>query len=182
MRTPLYRFHCHQGSTNDCGPFCVAIAVNALKGENLLNGSDVARQMERFRPCTGPLPLPVLDKMPGWATLPWGLSDELRRHGVLSRWRFLGTRERLLANLKTGHITFISVGEPLRFDRGRWRGWGHVKILYAWAPGQGWAFVDPALPRRPDAPWQSYGIGWQSEKDFARQWTWMLRFMVELCQ
>ena len=180
MRWPIYRFHRHQGSTNDCGPFCVAIAVNALKGKSLLNGSGVARQMERCRPCAGSLPLPVLDKIPGWATLPWGLSDELRRHGVPSRWRFMGTRERLLSNLRTDRITLISVGEPLRFDRGRWRGWGHVKILYAWAPGHGWAFVDPALPLRADAPWQSHGIGWQSEEGFARQWTWMLRFMIEL--
>jgi len=142
MRWPIYRFHRHQGSTNDCGPFCVVIAVNALKGKSLLNGSGVARQMERCRPCAGSLPLPVLDKIPGWATLPWGLSDELRRHGVPSRWRFMGTRERLLSNLRTDRITLISVGEPLRFDRGRWRGWGHVKILYAWAPGHGWAFVD----------------------------------------
>lgn len=180
MRTSLYRFHRYQGRTNDCGPFCVAIAVNALKNEEVLNGSRVARQMERIRPRTGSLPLPLLDKIPGWATLPWGLSDELRRHGLHSRWQFLGGRERLRRNLLADRITFVSVGEPFRFVRGHWRGWGHVKILYAWDPQRGWAFVDPGLPLQPGNPWRSLGIGWQSEEEFVRQWTWMLRFMVEL--
>ena len=177
---PLHRFHHYQGDTNDCGPFCVAIAVNGLRGEMILEGSTVARQMERLRWSRGFPPLPVLDKIPGWATLPWGLSDELRRHGFRARWRLFGTRERLLRNLLTGRVTIVAIGEPLRFVKGRWQGWGHLKLPYAWDPERGWAFVDPGIARRSEDPWLVHGIGWQDDETFVRQWGWMLRFMVEV--
>jgi len=180
MRTPLHRFHQHQGSTNDCGPFCVAIAVNALREEAILDGHAVARWMERVRRSAGRLPLPVLDKVPGWATLPWGIGDELRRHGLRARWRLFGTREHLLHNLAADRVTAVAVGEPLRFVKGRWRGWGHLKLLYAWDPQWGWAFVDPGVRPWPGDPWAARGIGWQREEEFVRQWMWMLRFTMEV--
>lgn len=180
MRTPLHRFHQDQGTSNDCGPFCIAIAINALRGERALVGSAVAREMERLRWRNGRVPFPVLDKVPGWATLPWGLSDELRRHGVRSRWRLFTRPDRLLDNLRADRITFVAVGEPFRFRAGRWRGWAHVKLLYAWDPLRGWAFVDPGEARRAGNPWSAVGINWQTEEDFRRQWSWMWRFSVEI--
>ena len=177
---PLHRFHRYQGDTNDCGPFCVAIAVNGLRGQVLLEGPTVARRMERLRWGRGLLPIPTLDKVPGWATLPWGLSDELRRHGFRARWRLFGTRDRLRRNLIDGRITIVAVGEPFRFVEGRWRGWAHLKLLYAWDPERGWAFADPGIAPRPGDPWLARGIGWQDDGTFVRQWRRMLRFMVEV--
>ena len=146
LSLPLTRYHQYQAQTKDCAPYTVAIVINALKGKNLV-GEAVAREMNRPRWSKGLIPVPVVRRIPNWATFPWGIADELGRHGVRACWRFGAREEDLLTALKDDRIALPIIGafRPL---------WAHVKILAAHDPAQGWGFLDPAHPR-PEITWDS---------------------------
>jgi hypothetical protein len=143
LALPLLQFHQYQGATNDCGPFTVAMVVNALTGAEV-RGADVARAMNRPRLRGG---IPVVRRIPGWATFPWGLADELERHHIPARWRFGATETHLRAALAEGRCALPIFGElrPL---------WAHVRLVAEYDPERGWGFVDAAHPQ-PEVVWDN---------------------------
>ena len=66
----LRRYHQFQGQSNDCAPHTVAIVVNALKGQEMLKGDEVAKEMNKPSLRFGLLPL--IRRIPNSATFPWG--------------------------------------------------------------------------------------------------------------
>ena len=150
----LLKYHQYQADTSDCAPFTVATVINAIRDQALLEGAVVAREMNgpRLRRW-GPLPLPVVRRIPNSATFPWGIADELERNGIACRWRFGANREDLRRALQENRIALPIVGEWIPL-------WAHVKILAALHPNDGFGFVDAANPKAE--------IVWQNESLFKR--------------
>jgi hypothetical protein len=143
--------HLWQGSSNDCGPYSAAMVINALT-PNPVDPAALAREMDRVA-WRGVLP--VIRRVPQWATMPWGVADILRRNGVPAVWKPLRTEADLIALLESGRIPIVIVGA--------WRPmWGHVMVLLAWDPVQGWGFADPA--------WPDASLHWFDPPRFARLW------------
>jgi len=168
LRTPVYRYHQHQGDTNDCGPTSLAIAANALLGEERFEGARVAEEMNDLAFEVRPFPHFVVRRIRNWATFPWGIVHYLRQQDIAAHWSPLGTVKRLHRNLLADRITIVMVGEPLRWEGGRYRGWAHAKVLFGYTPGQGYVFVDPGYRRRTDDAnsWEYHGLFWQKESEF----------------
>lgn len=164
LRLPLESFHEWQGAGNDCGPFCVAVAANAVRGLNL-RGEDVAKEMNRIRRHPT-LPLPVR-RLPNNPTFPWGMADQLNRFGVRARWRALASEEDLRRALAKGRIAMPITGEwkPL---------WAHVRLLAVEDPGRGWGFVDPAA--------QDGSLRFEPHDLFMRRWRNYARMIVEVLE
>lgn len=164
LALPVAHFHVHQRESNDCGPYCVAMVSNALYEVPLVKAAALAEALnERGFP----------QRIPGWATLPWGIVAALRRLGLRARWRVGASLTQVRANLCQERVMIVIIGEPLRFVRGVWRGWSHYKILVAWDPEHGLGFVDPAASH-------VGGMTWQSLDEFRRQWAWMGQQMIEV--
>jgi len=180
MTTPLYEYHSYQGDTNDCGPYSLCIVANALLGERRFDPRIVAEELNH--PAVNPTPLPhlIIRRIPNWATFPWGITDFLNRHGFNAEWHLRGTAERLLKNLRDNLATMVMIGEPFRFEKRKYAGWGHVKVLYGYDPMYGYAFVDPGGMKDPSDPWESRGIFWQDETSFLRQWANLFRIYIEV--
>ena len=182
MTTPLYEFHQYQGQSNDCGPTSLAIAANALLGEDRFLKDHVAEEMNDPAFTVRPFPHFVVRRIKNWATFPWGIVNYLQEQELHARWSPLGTTDRLLRNLTANRITLVFVGEPLQWKDGKYNGWAHVKVLYGYQPGKGYVFVDPGRQRRPDAPdsWASLGLFWQDEEKFLSYWRGLFRIYVEV--
>jgi hypothetical protein len=170
IAAPLPKWHRHQGSSNDCGPYSAMFVVNSLRDAPVVDADILARRMEGPRAMRGSW-LP--SRIKGWATFPWGVAGALRTEGVRVRWRMLARRRALLENLDLERPTIVIVGEPLRFRRGKYAGWSHYKVLYAWDPEEGFAFVDPAAD-------EGVTYTYQDEASFVRQWTAMGRQLIEV--
>jgi hypothetical protein len=170
LQQPLPKWHRHQGSSNDCGPYSAMIVANGLRDEFILDGDIVAREMEGSPAVRGTL-VPL--RIHGWATFPWGVAHVLRRKGFHARWRVGAALRDLYANLNRGRPTIVIVGEPLRRDNGKYSGWSHYKTLYAWDPEEGFAFVDPAAD-------EDVVFTYQSEAEFLRLWSGMGRQLIEV--
>jgi hypothetical protein len=179
LSRPVYRHHQYQGHTNDCGPTSLAIAANALLGRDLFQGSVVAREMSRVAFEWRPFPHLVVQRISNWATFPWGIVHYMRKHDFPARWRPFGTVERLQRNLLANQLTMVVVGEPFRWEKGKYAGWAHVKILFGHTPGRGFLFVDPGHGRIDD-PWKRHGLFWQAEEEFLRQWRSLFRTYIEV--
>jgi len=143
--------HQHQGRSNDCGPFSAAMVINAFSLHRI-NPVELARNMDQLR-WNGILP--VIRRIPNWATFPWGLVDVLRMAGFKAKWRPFGSTDGLIRILEEGRIPLIIVGgwRPL---------WGHVMVLLAHDPDQGWGFANPATFEKE--------IFWVPDPIFQRQW------------
>lgn len=161
---PLARYHVHQRDSNDCGPYCVAMVTNTLYAGPFVNAAILAEELNRRG---------FPERIPGWATLPWGVAASLRRLGLRTRWRLGASLKQLFTNLRQDCITIVIVGEPLYFEGRTWRGWSHYKILDAWNPERGLGFVDPAALR-------VSGMTWQLLDEFRRQWAWMGKQIIEV--
>ncbi|MBM4424281.1 MAG: hypothetical protein FJ030_12995 [Chloroflexi bacterium] len=162
---PLAKYHQFQGSTNDCAPHTIAIVVNAYRGETLLEGDNVAKQMNRPRLRLAPLPRLVVRRIPNWATFPWGIVDELAEFGIRARWRLNATSADLQRALDEGRMPMPIIGEI------KLRGaWAHVKPLAEIDPQKGYGFVDPASRNE---------LTWQSKEDFERLWKNVWNILVE---
>lgn len=164
LSLPVARFHVCQRDSNDCGPYCVAMVANTLYGASFVSAAVLAEELNhRGFP----------ERVPGWATLPWGFVASLRRLGLCARWCMGASLKRLFTNLRSDRITVIVVGEPLYFEGRAWRGWSHYKILVAWNPQRRLGFVDPATSN-------ATGKTWQSLDEFRRQWAWMGKQTIEV--
>jgi hypothetical protein len=155
----LLAAHVCQGQSNDCGPFSAAFVINSLTSTPV-NPTALAREMDRiaWRGC-----LPILRRIPSWATFPWGVADILRRNGVPAHWIPFFTPEKLIAVLQNGQIPILFVGSwrPLR---------GHVMVLAAWDSSRGWGFVDPA--------WREPELHWIEAGQMAKTWSTYARTVV----
>ena len=182
LRTPVYRYHQHQGQTKDCGPTSLAIAANALLGEERFQGPRVAQEMNDPAFEVRPFPHFVVRRIRNWATFPWGIVQYLQQHDIPARWSPRGTVDTLRRNLLADRLTIVMLGELLHWENRRYAAWGHAKVLFGYTPGQGFLFVDPAYERRPDAPdsWEHYGLSWQEEGEFLQQWRGLFRIYVEV--
>lgn len=170
LRQPLPKWHRHQGSSNDCGPYSVMIVANGLLDAQVVDGDALARAMEGRRAARGTW-LPA--RIKGWATFPWGVAAALRKQGLDAHWRPFRAKRDLWANLNRGWPTIVIVGDPLRFDEGRYAGWSHYKVLYAWDAEEGFAFVDPAAD-------DGVAFTYQDEATFDQQWAAMGRQVIEV--
>lgn len=181
LRKPVFRYHQYQGKTNDCGPTSLAIAANAVRGQEELEGDAVAEEMNRLGLAWRAFPYLMVSRIPNWATFPWGIVHYLRRRGIPARWRPFGTMARLRQNLLNDQLTIVMIGEPLRWEGGRYRGWAHAKVVFGYIAGHGFLFVDPAV-RRAENPnrIEHHGLSWQREEAFLRQWRNLLRIYVEV--
>ena len=152
----LLKYHQHQGQTNDCAPFTTAMVINAVRDEKQLDGVELAKEMNWPRArWWGPIPIPVVRRIPNWATFPWGVADVLKAHAVPCRWRFGAATGDLHRALADGRVAMPIIGE--------WKPvWAHIKPLAAYQPPHGFAFADPANA--------SPGLVWQNEADFLRLW------------
>jgi hypothetical protein len=179
LSRPVYRYHQYQGYTNDCGPTSLAIAGNALLGREVFQGPAVAKEMSHVAFSWRPFPHIVVQRISNWATFPWGIVHYLRDHALPARWGLFGTVERLRRNLLGDQLTMVVVGEPLRFEKAKYVGWAHIKILFGHTPGRGFLFVDPGHSRTDDA-WKRHGLFWQGEEEFLRQWRNLFRITIEV--
>lgn len=170
LKQPFPKWHRHQGSSNDCGPYSAMIVINGLLDREVIDGDVLAREMEGPPSLRGSL-LPA--RIKGWATFPWGVAAVLRRQGFKARWRPGAALRDLYASLNRGHPTIVIVGEPLRRVDGKYAGWSHYKVLYAWDPEDGFAFVDPAAA-------DDVAFTYQDEATFMTQWTAVGRQMIEI--
>ena len=108
---PLARYHVHQRNSNDCGPYCVAMVTNTLYAGPFVNAAALAEELNRRG---------FPERIPGWATLPWGVVASLRRLGLRARWRLGASLKQLFTNLRQDCITIVIVGEPLYFEGRTW--------------------------------------------------------------
>ncbi len=119
----ICQYHQFQGNTNDCGPFSIAMAVSLFHGlPNYADGKAIARRMNRY---------PLLARVPGWATFPWGIAWFVRQHfGIHARFSVFTSESSLLENLERGHITIVAMGWRTR----HWLLQGHFSLLYGYEP------------------------------------------------
>jgi hypothetical protein len=96
----------------------------------------------------------------------------LRKAGLQARWRVLGQLRDLYASLNKGHPTIVIIGQPILFRDGKYVGWSHYKVLYAWDPDEGFAFVDPAAA-------EDEIYSYQTEAEFMEAWKGMGRQFIE---
>lgn len=147
----LLNAHQCQGQTNNCGPFSATIVLNAVRKKNF-KGMELAEIMNtpRLRGV-----MPVVRRIPGWATFPWGVADILIQNGLRAGWRVNATLDDLRQALLLGKIPMPIYGEwkPL---------WAHIATLTAYDEEKGWGFVDSA---QPDSK-----IYWHSRDDFEPKW------------
>jgi hypothetical protein len=157
----IIRHHAYQGATNDCGPYCVAMIVNAVSPFDVV-AAQLARELDR--PTWRGLH-PVVRRVPHSATFPWGVVEALTANGLRAAWRMGATAARLRSALAANRLPMVVLGgwRPL---------WGHWVIVLGWDPERGWALADPGRPEM--------ALRWYPEAKFARQWRAMGRTVVEV--
>ncbi len=183
MSLPVNEYHQYQGQeSSDCGPTSLAIAANALLGEERFLKDQVSAEMNHPGFRVWPFPHFIVRRIHNWATFPWGIVHYLREHGFRARWAPFGTAGKLQRNLVENQVTLVFVGEPWRWkDRG-YDGWAHVKVLFGVQPGKGYVFVDPGYRKRPEDPesWAALGLFWEGEEDFLNSWRGLFSIYVEV--
>lgn len=152
----------YQGSSNDCGPYTTATIINAFRGQNL-NGDELAAMMNRPR---RRFFLPVIRRVPHWATFPWGMVDVFRDFDLQGRWWFRVPESYLKPAIRTGHVLMPIIGEL------RPKPWAHVQTLVGWHPERGWGFANTQYRRKE--------ITWQPHSDFQEKWNRYGRLLVEI--
>jgi hypothetical protein len=179
LQKPVYSYHQYQGNSNNCGPTSIAIAANAYLGRHIFQGDQIAQELNNW---WLKFPALILPRIWDWATFPWGMVQYMHSQHLPARWSLLGNVERLRRNLLEERITIVVVGEPFSWQETRYTGWGHAKVLFGYTPGQGYLFVDPGCTgdsSLADA-WQRYGLVWQDECEFEKQWRNFLGIYVEV--
>jgi hypothetical protein len=140
-----------QGFTNNCGPTTTAIVLNALCGLTL-NGPELAEQMNKM---VWRGVLPVVRRIPNSATLPWGMVDVFRSHGMKATWRIFTRTSHLFEGLARGKILMPVIGSIKPVS-------AHVMTLVAWDQKDGWGFANTA--------YDEHKIFWESDPRFMQTW------------
>jgi hypothetical protein len=153
----------YQGSKNDCGPFTMATVINTFTNAGI-EAEQLASQMNKPR-WRGPLP--VIRRIPNWATLPWGMVDVFQEYGLQASWRILASIAHLRDGIIQGDILMpiLASYQPL---------WAHVMTLLAWDPSQGWGFAN--------TQYQHHNLSWVNEETFAKQWKASGRILIKVKQ
>jgi hypothetical protein len=148
--TLLYS-HQYQGNTNDCGPFCAAIILNALRGLHI-DGVELSHEMDKIH---WHYLWFVIRRIPGWATFPWGMVDILREYKLEASWSILTPLQQLHEKLLQRKVLlpFLGRWQPL---------WAHIAVLVAYHDKLGWGFVNPAHSGKQ--------LSWISHADFNYHW------------
>ncbi|HBX69098.1 MAG TPA: hypothetical protein DEH25_06880 [Chloroflexi bacterium] len=151
-----------QGSSNDCAPYTTATILNTFCNQQL-KGDELAKQMNKPR-LRGLLP--VIRRIPNWATFPWGVVDVMKDYQLKARWQFRTPIEYLRPALANGHILMPIIGE--------WRPkpWMHIMTLVEWDPQRGWGFAN--------TQYQTQKTYWVSDSDFQVKWKNSGRLLVEI--
>jgi hypothetical protein len=152
----------YQGSSNDCGPYTTATVINAMCGQKLV-GDELAEAMNKPRMRGF---LPVIRRIPNWATFPWGMLDIFRDYDLHGRWWFRVPLSYLKPALTAGHILMPIIGEF------RPKPWAHVMTLVAWDPEKGWGFANTQYSHR--------RISWVPDPLFQERWNRYGRLLVEI--
>ncbi|MCS6908760.1 MAG: hypothetical protein RML93_12890 [Anaerolineales bacterium] len=141
----------YQGNRNDCAPFTAATLIHAFTNQKV-DPVELSREMNR--PAWRGL-LPVIRRIPNWATFPWGVVDVLRQYGVSASWRLFLPVQELLCRLSMPilHLPILVSWKPL---------WAHIMTLIAYRPGHGFGFANTQSPRAE--------IDWLTEKRFLQLW------------
>ena len=156
----LEKLQC-QGQSNDCGAFTSATVLNALLGLNII-GDKLANEMET--PVWRGL-VYLVRKIPNSATLPWGMKDIFKIHGLKAHWHLFSSEDYLKQALTLDKILMPIIGswKPIS---------AHVMTLVAWDEEQGWGFANTQF--------QHHDIHWVDAQKFSKQWKAMARLLVEV--
>lgn len=149
--TQLQASHQYQGKTNNCGPYCAAITAKALGVQNA-EGLKFTNSLNAFR-WKGILP--IFQRIPHSATMPWGTTHLLQLLNLKTRWKPFASEYELMTNLQNDVVQIVIVGE--------WRPiWAHYMILAAYDAVKGFGFIDPA--------YKDSTIHWYKPSEFAKLW------------
>ncbi len=149
-----------QGTSNNCGPFTTATVINALCGKNI-QGAPLAQEMNSpaWRG-----PMLVIRRIPNWATLPWGMVDIFKQHGLRTGWRFLANEQDLKQGLQAGMVLMPVTGtwKPLA---------SHVMTLLEWdGDNRRLGFANTQVA--------GHSLFWWGESQFLQRWQAMGRLLV----
>jgi len=157
----IKKSHLFQEKSNNCGPFCVAVILKAMRNLET-NGIDLSEAINKVR-WAGIVP--IIRRIPDWATFPWGLVDLFRQYKVKSKWRVFCTKDNLEKIISKGEIAIVLIGS--------WKQkWSHYKILVSLDHQLGYGFIDPGIEG-------SY-VSWQNEVDFMKQWKFLFNTIIEV--
>lgn len=135
--------HQYQGKSNNCGPFSAAITAAAL-GQTKTTGNQLTALLN---PVRWKGILPIFQRIPNSATLPWGTTYLLNQLQYKANWRPFSSSAALLNALPENVIQIVIIGEwqPL---------WAHYIIFSAYDDRRGYGFIDPAFTT-PNLHWYS---------------------------
>jgi hypothetical protein len=149
--TQLQASHQYQGKTNNCGPYCAAITAKALGFQNA-DGLKFSNALHTYR-WKGILP--IFQRVPKSATMPWGTTYLLQLQQLNSRWEPFATEYDLLSNLTNDNVQIVIIGE--------WRPvWAHYMVFAAYDAVRGYGFIDPA--------YKDSKIHWYEPAEFSKLW------------
>lgn len=163
ITTPYFKqlqaAHQYQGKTNNCGPYCAAITAKAL-------GFEQAKGIE-FTNSLNPIRwkgiLPIFQRIPSSATMPWGTTHLLNILQLRTRWRPFATERDLLESLQESIMQIIVIGE--------WRPtWAHYMVFAAYDALLGYGFIDPAN--------KSAELHWYAPAEFIKLWSKYGRILI----
>ena len=152
--------HQFQGKTNNCGAFSAAIILSTITPKNI-DGSQLADDLNKIR-WNGVLP--VIRRIPNWATFPWGVLDVFKTSGIRTKISLFTKKEKLVQVINSGNIAITVNGgyKPL---------WAHYKIPVLYS-GDQFGFVDPAYSKKQ--------ISMQNSDGFYTEWSRYGRIMIEV--
>ena len=156
----LEKNHQFQGKTNNCGAFSAAIILSTITPK-AVDGSQLASDLNsvRWRGI-----LPVIRRIPNWATFPWGVIDVFKEQGIRTKFSLFTDRETLLRAIISDSIVITINGayKPL---------WAHYKIPVLYSEKK-FGFIDPAYPQKQ--------VTLQDEVDFYKEWRHYGRIMIQV--
>ena len=142
--------HQFQGYTNNCGPFCTAIAISYLTS-NPVGGDQIAQEMNVIQWFKFPL---SIKRIPNSATFPWGIVEMLKKHGVKSRWHIFSNLSRVAQDISDGNLIIVltALYRPLS---------AHYRLLTG-VDEKEISFIDPAYNQK--------SISCESKEAFLKKW------------
>jgi len=151
------QYYQSQGDTHDCGPFNVAMMLNALAGQpGLFSGQTISQEMYRR-----------WQRIPGGATPPWSLVRAFNQRAASEGipWRAVrqsgGTKEELLEYLEQGRPVTVLKSWEIVVDNKRYRG-AHYETVVGYNSAE-----DKIITLDPG--WRE-DLHEQSWSDFAKEW------------
>jgi hypothetical protein len=150
-----------QDATNNCAPYTIATIISAFSG-SFIDGAWLATQMNK--PAWRGI-VPVIRRIPNWATFPWGMVDVLHEYGFQAHWRINSSTDYLRNSIQRGNVPIPVIVS--------WRPmWAHVMSLLAWDSAGRWGFANTQINDK--------NINWITDDYFMSHWKWSVRMLVEV--